>query len=307
MQLFVGRAVPEITGTTDCRNGPHRWPAILEVVARVSPPSALVVRPRGGLRDPAVVRAAVVLLTLAAVIAFWWVATSELHLISPGSFPSMTEAREAFMQVVSTGYPNATLLEHCVHSLRLIVVGFALAVALAIPLGTLMATSDRAYALLNPVFLLLRPIPPLAWIPLAILWFGLGDIAKLFVIVCGALPPALIGTITGIRNIDRPIVEAARMLGTPPSRLATRVLLPAALPDLFTGLRISLQASWTTLVAAELVGSLAGLGHVLNAAQQDIFPAMILVAMIAVAMLGWSTSAILGLIERRLMHRRGRT
>jgi taurine transport system permease protein len=162
-----------------------------------------------------------------------------------------------------------------------------------------MGWSRRAEALINPTFLLIRPIPPLAWIPLAILWLGLGDAAKVMVIFFAAFVPSVINTFAGVRGIEPHIIEAARMLGTGRRRFVREVLVPAAAPMIFTGLRLSLQASWTTLVAAELVGALAGLGRVLNMAQQDIYPAMVMVGMAAVGVLGWATTRMLAEVERR--------
>jgi len=161
--------------------------------------------------------------------------------------------------------------------------------------------SRRAEAAINPVFLIIRPIPPLAWIPLAILWLGLGDAAKIMVIWFAAFVPSVINSFSGVRTIERPIIEAARMLGTPRWRFVVEILVPAALPMIFTGLRLSLQAAWTTLVAAELVGALVGLGLVLNMAQQDIYPGMILVGMLAVGLLGFVTTWLLGGVERQAL------
>jgi NitT/TauT family transport system permease protein/taurine transport system permease protein len=175
------------------------------------------------------------------------------------------------------------------------------AVAAGVPLGLLMGWSRRAEAFINPVFLLIRPIPPLAWIPLAILWLGLGDAAKIMVIFFAAFVPSVINTITGVRGIEPYLIEAAHMLGTRRWRFVSEVLVPAAAPMIFTGLRLSLQASWTTLVAAELVGALAGLGRVLNVAQQDIYPAMVMVGMAAVGVLGWATTRLLAMVEARSM------
>jgi NitT/TauT family transport system permease protein/taurine transport system permease protein len=179
--------------------------------------------------------------------------------------------------------------------------GFAVAIVTGVPLGLWMGWSRRAEAFVNPIFLIIRPIPPLAWIPLAILWLGLGDAAKIMVIWFSAFVPSVINSFAGVRNIDRPVLEAARMLGTPRWRMVGEVIAPAASPMIFTGLRLSLQASWTTLVAAELVGALVGVGFVLNMAQQDIYPGMILVGMVTVGVLGWATTMLLGLAERRAL------
>ena len=228
-------------------------------------------------------------------------ATVVTGLVSPGRFPSPPQVWAALRQAAFPGYADATLLEHALRSIRLVLMGFAVAVSVGVPLGMLMGASRRAEALITPVFSLIRPIPPLAWIPLAILWLGLGDAAKIMVIFFAAFVPSVINTHAGVRAIDGPILEASRMLGTRGLRHVFEVLLPGAAPMIFTGLRLSLQAAWTTLVAAELVGALAGLGRVLNMAQQDIYPAMILVGMMSVAILGWGTTALLGQIEVRAM------
>ena len=237
--------------------------------------------------------------TLLVLALLWYLATSGLGLVSAGRFPAPGDVEAAAVQAFGRGYPDATLVTHILHSLKLVAIGFAVSVALGVPLGLLMGWNRVAEALINPVFLVLRPIPPLAWIPLAILWLGLGDEAKVMVIFLAAFPPAVISTHAGVRAVPPPVVEAAQMLGTPRLRFVLEVLAPAAAPMIFTGLRLSLQASWTTLVAAELVGSLAGLGYVLNVAQQDLYPGMILVGMAAVGVLGAGSTALLGLAERR--------
>jgi taurine transport system permease protein len=244
-------------------------------------------------------RTGIGLATVATLGALWFVVTQVAGLISAGRFPSPSDTWDAFQQVAFREYANGQLHEHILNSLKLIFFGFTAAAGIGVPLGLLMGWSARAEAMISPVFLLIRPIPPLAWIPLAILWLGLGDAAKILVIWFAAFVPAVINTHTGVKGIEPSIVEAGRMLGTPPSRFVREVMVPAASPMIFTGLRLALQASWTTLVAAELVGALYGLGRVLNAAQQDIYPGMILVGMACVAILGWATTRLLGEVERR--------
>ena len=121
------------------------------------------------------------------------------------------------------------------------------------------------------------------------------------VIWFSAFVPSVINAFAGVRNIDRPILEAARMLGTPGWRMVREIIAPAASPMIFTGLRLSLQASWTTLVAAELVGAVVGVGFVLNMAQQDLYPGMILVGMLTVGVLGWATTQLLIKVERHAL------
>lgn len=246
-------------------------------------------------------RSLIGLLTVAAALVVWWILTSLTGLISSARFPAPPEVWDALAQIVSTGYGNGRLHQHVLHSLKLVAMGFAVAVGIGVPLGLLMGYSRKAEALLNPAFLLLRPIPPLAWIPLAIVWLGLDDASKILVIFVSAFVPSVINSYTGVRNIETPIMEAAQMLEIRGWKLVREVLIPGAFPMIFTGLRLSLQASWTTLVAAELIGALYGLGSILNQGAQDIFPAMILVGMMAVAICGALTTALLGKLEDRAM------
>lgn len=247
-------------------------------------------------------------ITIVVTLLLWFLSSSVFGWINAARFPRPDEVWKAFVFIQDEGYGNGKLLQHVLHSLKLVAMGFAVAVAVGVSLGVLMGHSRRAEALINPAFLLLRPIPPLAWIPLAIVWLGLEDGSKILVIFVAAFVPSVINTYTGVRNIDTPVLEASQMLGIRGWRLVREVLLPGAMPMIFTGLRLSLQASWTTLVAAELIGALYGLGSILNQAAQDIFPAMILVAMVFVGLCGASTTWLLGEVENRAMPwRKGRT
>jgi NitT/TauT family transport system permease protein/taurine transport system permease protein len=246
-------------------------------------------------------------LAVGVVLALWQLATAVFGIISPARFPMPFEVRDALKQIVIDGYSNARLHEHVLRSVLLVTMGFVVASSVGVVLGLAMGASRRVEALVNPVFLILRPVPPLAWIPLAIVWLGLGDAAKIMVIFVAAFVPSVINSYTGVRQIDKPIFEAAAMLDVRGWRYWREVLVPGALPSIFTGLRLSLQASWTTLVAAELVGAVAGLGTILNQASQDIYPAMILVGMIGVALAGWLMTLGLGWIEQRAMPWRVRT
>ncbi len=238
---------------------------------------------------------------LAALVLLWHVLTAVTGVISPARFPQPLEVAAALQQIVVEGYSNARWHEHVLRSVLLVTMGFAVASSAGVALGLAMGASRTVEAIANPVFLLLRPIPPLAWIPLAIVWLGLGDAAKIMVIFVAAFVPSVINAYTGVRQIDTAIFEAAAMLNIRGARYVREVLIPGALPNIFTGLRLSLQASWTTLVAAELVGAVAGLGTILNQAAQDIYPAMIVVGMASVALCGWLMTMGLAWLERRVM------
>lgn len=257
---------------------------------------------RPGLRFGLVGRGALRLaVTLGALILVWWGLTDGTGLISNMRFPAPAETLAAWKQILFEGYSGARWHEHVLRSVRLVTMGFVVASTLGVALGLAMGASRTVEALANPVFLFLRPIPPLAWIPLAIVWLGLGDAAKILVIFVAAFVPSVINTFSGVRQIDRPLLEAGAMLNITGWRYWKEVLIPGALPSIFTGLRLSLQASWTTLVAAELVGAIAGLGQILNQGSQDIYPPMILVGMISVALFGWLMTLALAWLEKKVM------
>jgi taurine transport system permease protein len=231
----------------------------------------------------------------------WFLATSVYGLIAPVRFPSPTDVYLAFVQLLGPGYADANLFTHALQSLERVLSGYVLAAVMAIPLGIWMGLSHRADGIINPVFQLLRPIPALAWIPLAILWFGLGLSAQVFVVCLAAFAPMVINTYTGVRLVNPTLIAAARVHGASAWDVQTNVVIPSALPMIFTGLRISLQVCWMALVAAELVGSTSGLGHIMIIAERDLNPAMIAAGMIFVAFLGVLMTAILSAVERAIM------
>lgn len=237
--------------------------------------------------------------TVTALLIVWHVVTAGTGLISTARFPSPLEVALSLRQIVIEGYSNGRWHEHVLRSVLLVSMGFIVSSSIGVCLGLAMGASRRIEAFINPIFLLLRPIPPLAWIPLAIVWLGLGDAAKIMVIFVAAFVPSVINSFTGVRQIDKPIFEAAAMLDVTGWRYWREVLIPGAMPGIFTGLRLSLQASWTTLVAAELIGAVTGLGQILNQAAQDIYPPMILVGMLSVALCGWLMTMALSWAETR--------
>jgi len=239
-------------------------------------------------------------LSVGGLIALWLLATG-YGLVGPTRLPGPRDLWSALEQLMGPGYAGGTLAQQVWFSLRLVLAGFLVAIVTGVPLGIAMGISTRIEAFVNPAFLVIRPIPPLAWIPLAILWFGLGDSAKIFVIWFGAFVPALINSYTGVRSVDPALIAAARVHGASRRHIVFDVVVPGALPLIFTGLRLSLQASWTALVAAELVGAFYGLGRVLMTASRDLYPGMIAVAMICVAILGAAMTWLLGRAERLAM------
>jgi taurine transport system permease protein len=195
------------------------------------------------------------------------------------------------------GYAGATRWGHILSSLELVLLGFTVAAATGTPLGLLMGRSRVAHAYLNSIFQLIRPIAPIAWIPLTILWFGLGTPAKVFVVWLAAFAPIVINTITGARNIDPVLIAAAKVHGASRRHILFDIVIPGSMPTIFTGLRVSLQACWMVLVASELVGSFTGLGHIMIIATRDLNPGMIFIAMACVSILGVLSNLALAQVE----------
>jgi len=232
-----------------------------------------------------------------AAVALWYGLTSWSHVIPKYIFPSPESVIAAAQTSLVKGYANATLLEHAWASTQLVLGGFAIGSCVAVVLACLMGYSPICKALINPLFQALRPIPPIAWIPISILWFGIGPAGKLFIISLAVLSPTLINTLTGIEGTDPRLIEAARVHGAHRLRVFFSVRLPSAVPMLFTGLRLGIQFAWMTLVAAELLGAYLGLGFVLENATTGIDTSMVIVGMLCVAALGAGMTLVLNYIE----------
>jgi ABC-type nitrate/sulfonate/bicarbonate transport system permease component len=189
---------------------------------------------------------------------------------------------------------------HVIASLKREGIAFICAL-LAVPIGIAMGWFDRVYQQLDPIMEILRPIPPLAWIPLSILWFGIGDEQNEFIIFLGMFFPILLNTIQGVHTADKILIRAARSLGADERRLLTRVVLKAALPQIVTGVRVGLGFGWMALVAAELVGANSGLGFLINDARSVLRTDIIVVGMLTIGIMGLIIDALLRLAMRRLM------
>lgn len=239
--------------------------------------------------------------TVGVLLAFWLLG-SRHGLIDAQLFPGPDQFWAAAKQLLlGEGFADGRAHEHILQSVKLILMGFFAATIVGVPLGLWMGWSRRVEALVNPIFLLIRPIPALAWIPLAIVWLGLEDAAKVMILWFAAFVPSVINSFTGVRSIDRSIIEASQVFGVRGWSLVKDVIVPGALPSIFTGLRLSLQGCLTALVAAELLGALLGMGKVLYQAGLDIYPAMILAGMVVVAVVGFGLTAVLDWIEKRSM------
>ena len=191
-----------------------------------------------------------------------------------------------------------TLFEHLWASLQRVLIAFVIAVFIGVPIGVLMAMSKYANAVIKPLFDLFKPMPPIAWISLAILWFGINETSKIFIIVIGAIVPCIINSYNGIRLVDDSLCEAVRMLGASRRQEILEVIFPASFPAIFAGIQISLSMAWTTVLAAELVGAREGMGFIIITGMNLTKPALILSGMVVIAITAWLISVSVSYLER---------
>jgi NitT/TauT family transport system permease protein/taurine transport system permease protein len=195
---------------------------------------------------------------------------------------------------------QGVLEQHIFASARRVYVGFALAALIGIPLGVLMGMFATAYRQLTPIVGILRPIPPVAWIPITLLWFGVTDTQQYFIIFIGTIFPILLNTTSGVRSVDPVIVRAAMSLGAH-SHEMFRVMLIAALPSIFLGVRIGLGLGWFIIVASEMVSASTGLGFLITEARTAMITERMYVGMFAIGIIGFLQDRLLATLERKLI------
>lgn len=194
---------------------------------------------------------------------------------------------------------QGALGKHVFASLLRVLTGFLIGASLALLFAAWVGLSREAEAYLEPTFAGLRAIPSLAWVPLLLLWLGIDETSKVVLIAIGAFFPVYVNGVAAIRNIDRKLVEVGQMYRFNSRRLTLRILLPAALPGLFTGLRSGLSMAWMFLVAAELIAATKGLGYLLSDGRETSRPDIVLAAILALAVLGKVTDGLLAKVEKR--------
>jgi ABC-type nitrate/sulfonate/bicarbonate transport system permease component len=238
-----------------------------------------------------------------ALLALWQVLSS-LGIIPDYKLPSPLQVLWGLGDLTTIGMPPGhRLANHIFFSLVRVAAGCVLAAALAVPLGLLLGWSPRLRRIISPLFELLRPVPPLAWIPIAILWFGIGLQAAAFIIFLGAFFPILLNTMAGVVSIHPVLIEAARTLQARERDLFTKVLLPGAVPSIFVGLRIGVGIGWMTLVAAEFTGVKEGygLGYMIMTARDIQRPDEIVAGMLVIGVMGLLIDSGLRKTERRIV------
>lgn len=226
-----------------------------------------------------------------------WQGLSQAGLIQPLILPAPTRLAATLWSMLA----NGQLEKHVWISILRVLQGFGLAALLGIVLGTAIGLSSALDRTTDLAIQLLKPIPPLAWIPLAILWLGIDEPSKIFIIFLGAFFPVLINVITGIRNTDTKFVELAKILEVSQWKFIRQVVIPGALPAVMTGLRVGLACAWMCVVAAEMIAASSGVGYLIMDARQLSQTDVIFVGMIAIGVIGKIMDDLIRRLERRLI------
>ena len=248
---------------------------------------------------------AVSAVTILAVLAAWTLA-ARLQLVSPVFLPSPAAVWAKFVSVARDGFVDATLVQHIAASLGRVFAALVAALLVGVPVGLAIGISTIGRGIFDPLLEFLRPIPPLAYLPLVVIWFGIGEPSKILVITIAMLAPVALSTASGVRGVSQERINAARSLGATRIQLVRHVILPSALPSILTGLRIALGAGWSTLVAAELVAATRGLGFMIQSAAQFLVTDVVVMGILVIAAIAFVLEFIIRRIERVLVPWAGR-
>ncbi len=238
------------------------------------------------------------LLSIGAFLLLWHLGTNgtELGKMMPGPGKVLS----SFFGTFSRPIGRYSILGHIGWSLSRVLIGYALAAAVGISLGTFMGWNKTAAAIFNPIYQMIRPIPPIAWIPLTILWFGLGESAKYFLIFLAAFNSITLNAYEGARSVDKTLIGASKMLGANDVQTLFTIVLPSSVPAIFAGLQVAVSVAWATVVAAEMVRSTEGAGWVIINGQEMNNTTQILVGIVAIGVVGFLLAVLMRKLEEKL-------
>ena len=232
------------------------------------------------------------------VLLIWHLFTAVFETISPQTLPSPGGVLRQAVRLTTTNYNGTLLHQNVWASLQVVLAGWMIGIVVGVPLGVAMGWNEKVRAYLNPIVEVLRPIPPPAWIPFAVLWFGIHPSGRIFVIAMASVMPCIINSYGAVRGCDAILIDAARCLGADQRTIITKVVMPTVAPEILAGVRIAIGNAWMTVVAAELVASSAGLGFMLIQAQYALQPDVVLTSMALIGLIGASLSMVLAAVER---------
>ncbi|QDY43272.1 taurine ABC transporter permease TauC [Candidatus Pantoea soli] len=240
------------------------------------------------------------LLSVAVLLLVWWGVTAQ-GLIAPLFLPPPQQVLRKLLEIAGPqGFMDATLWQHLSASLTRMLIALFFAALTGIPVGIAMGLSPAIRGLLDPLIELYRPVPPLAYLPLMVIWFGIGETSKILLIYLAIFAPVTLSTLAGVKQARQVRMRAAQALGASRTQLLRFVILPGALPEILTGLRIGLGVGWSTLVAAELIAATRGLGFMVQSAGEFLATDVVLAGIAVIALIALSLELGLRALQRRL-------
>jgi ABC-type nitrate/sulfonate/bicarbonate transport system permease component len=235
-----------------------------------------------------------------------WIKVVQSGLISPRLMPSPFDLVRASLTLLRDGYVGVPLFDHIAASLGRTLAGFGLAIVCGVPVGLLAGRFKWLAALLFPWFAFLRPIPAIAFVPLVILWFGIGEFSKISVIFFTSFLYITVNTIVAVKGIPQQLLRAGDSLGANNRKLFMYVIFPAALPQIMTGVRIGSAISWTLVVASELVAAQTGLGYMIMDAATFFRVTDVYIGLITIGIIGFLLESSIAFVEHRVVHWHGK-
>lgn len=244
-------------------------------------------------------------LTVLVLLFAWWAVTAA-GLVKPLFVPSPGDIVSRLGSILENGFTGSSLWEHMLVSTARVFGAFLLACAIGIPLGLAMGISATARGLFDPPIEFYRPIPPLAYLPLMIIWFGIGETSKVLLIFLSVFAPVALGARAGVRSAAIEQIHAAYSFGATRWQVIRHVILPSAMPEILTSMRIGIGFGWTTLVAAEMVAATKGLGYMVLSASQFLQTSTVILGIIIIAAIAYAFDMLMRYAERRAVPWKGR-
>ena len=240
------------------------------------------------------------------ILALLWFLTSKYDLVNPIFWPGPVAVWDSFISIVFDGYRRFTLWEHVGWSLYRILMGFGFGCLVGIPLGFAMGLSRVMRGIFDPIVEFFRPIPPLAFIPLVIIWSGIGERSKILLLFLAALWIMAIAARSGVASVKISKIHAAYSLGASKVQVLRYVIFPNALPEIFIGMRVAMGVCWGTVVAAELVAAESGVGFMIMAASRFMTTDVVVVGIIIIGIIGYGIDIVMRTVEKYLIPWKGR-
>ncbi|HEX7074742.1 MAG TPA: ABC transporter permease subunit [Hyphomicrobiaceae bacterium] len=245
------------------------------------------------------------LATIGVLLFVWWLVTA-MGLVKPLFVPSPQAVVEKFFVIWNQGFTGTPLWGHVLISTGRVFGAFMLACIVGIPLGLAMGVSPMIRGIFDPPIEFYRPIPPLAYLPLMIIWFGIGETSKVLLIFLSVFAPVALGARAGVRSAAIEQIHAAYSFGATRWQVLRHIILPAAMPEILTAMRIGIGFGWTTLVAAEMVAATRGIGYMVLSASQFLQTAVVIMGIIVIAVIAYLFDLLMRAIERRVVPWKGK-